>query len=442
MHFGAAEEDVEELQDAFLDLDDPDNEILDESKMAEIGDDDGELQEDEEEAQRCGAFDSADAGEHDTADEVEGAEDLNAIPDREPERDDALCVFRGRDGRPLHAIVVHPHDAHIFAASGESDEVYILRLAADGHTIETRAVLQGHSDTVSLLAFSPDGTCLASSGLDSVVALWSTSTWELQHCLRDLSGEILTLLWHPSSLVLLAGGEDAQAAMWNVAKGTLAMYFAGHSGPVTCMAWSPDHKKVLTGSGDGSVIVFSPKTGEQEAYITKGLSPHRAPVTALCLLGDDDRCVVGCEDGTMHIISLRSGRAVTSMQETHSQAIESLCISHSNAAEHVASPPLLLSASCDCSIAVWNTADLTLRVVLRVGESIIPAVWACCHFIVAGCSDGEVKVWDGRSLEQQPLVRLMGHRRMVLSLIVIEDAGMVATASDDGTVRFFASQFH
>ncbi|KAF8277398.1 putative WD domain, G-beta repeat [Trypanosoma cruzi] len=426
------EEEAEDPREAFLDLDDPNNVILDESKMAEIEDDDNDDDgggRGEEETQSCGARD---------VDEVGDAEDLNGIPDREPDRDDALCVFRGRDGHPLHAVTAHPHDTQIFAASGESDEVYILRLASDRHTVETRAVLQGHSDTVSLLAFSPDGTWLASSGMDSAVALWSTSTWELRHCLRDLSGEILTLLWHPSSLVVLAGGEDAQAAMWNVSKGTLAMYFAGHGGPVTCMAWSPDHKKILTGSGDGGVIVFNPKFGEQEAYITKGLSPDRASVTALCFLGDDDRCVVGCEDGTMHVVSLRAGRAVASMQETHSQAIESLCISHSSAAERISSPPLLISASCDCSIAVWNTADLTLRVVFNVGESVIPAVWAHGHFVVAGCSDGEVKVWDGRSLDQQPLLRFMGHRRMILSLTVREVSGVVATASDDGTVRFFS----
>ncbi|KAG8348886.1 WD domain [Trypanosoma vivax] len=468
------EADDEEEHGAFIDLSDAENVIVDESKLGPVDEEDGDdhgnydhsnssIAEGACLVRGCANTHGNENEECDTEDDC--AEDLNEVPDREPERDDALSVFTARDAAPVHAIVAHPSDASIFAAGGQSDEVYILQLSADCRAVKTAAVLQEvHTDTVSVLAFSPDGSRLASGGLDGVVAIWSTATWQLQHGLHDLSGELLSLLWHPSGLVLVAGADDGQAAMWNVLKGSLAMYFAGHSGAVNCTAWSPCRKRLVTGGGDGSVIIFAPRTGQQEAHIAKGLSPDRAAVTALCCLGDcdpgetsssklnalddyDDRCIVGCDDGTLHVVSLRTGRAVCSLQEVHNQAVESLQVNSgtlSGGSSYGGRSPdrsdlarLFLSASCDCKVAVWSVTDLSLRAVFHVGESVIPAVWAHGHLIVAGCSDGEVKVWDGRSQQQMPLARFMGHRRMVLHLAVVEHHGIIASASDDGTVRFF-----
>nr|CCC90716.1 unnamed protein product [Trypanosoma congolense IL3000] len=462
------------VQGDLIDLDDPGNEIVDEDKLAEISADDNDS--DDLTLRDNGTGESllrharkrraqADAHNEENSDDYEdvgnsdgevgdeegvddpNVEDLNEVPDCEPQRDDALTVFAAREAAPVHAIATHPKIPGVFVASGQSDEVYVLQLVGEG-TLNVNCILrEPHTDTISILAFSPDGSLLASGGLDGVIAIWSTATWELQHSLRELSGELLTLLWHPSGLVLVGGAEDGQAAMWNVKKGSLAMYFAGHSGSVACAAWTPCYKRLVTGGGDGNIAIFSPRTGQQEAYIAKGLSPDRAPVTALCCLGDingvsateeyDDRCVAGCADGTLHVVSLNTGRVVASMQEVHTQAIETLQTNMGADGVVASVPQLLLSSSCDCKVVVWSTVGLTPRTVIHVGESVVPAVWVRSSLVVAGCSDGEVKVWDGRSQQQEPLKRLMGHRRMVLSIAVAEELGIVASASDDGTVRLF-----
>jgi WD40 repeat protein len=422
-------EDIEEGEEAFIDLEDPDVDILDESALPVDDDDDDDegeenaagegraLQRDNEEGQQEGEEDLQQGAE---------MEDLNAAPDREPERDDAFATFVAPEKKPLHAIAVHPQQPSLFAVAGEGEEIYVLEVTDTTAEPLLKATLKGHKDTVSLLSFSPNGKLLASGSLDSTVGLWSTETWERVFSFTDLYGEIMTLLWHPSSLLLAAGADDAQAAMWNVLKGTLVMYFVGHRGAVTCTAWSPDVKKLITGSSDGSVSIFNPKTGEQEANIAKDLSPDNAGVTALQFV-NDDQCVLGCEDGTLHVISLRSGKVVTHLEELHEQAIESLAMSQNSL--------LLLTAGCDARVIVWNVADFTPRTVLEVGESVIPAVWSQAHLIAAGCSDGEVRVWDGRSSEQEPLSVLMGHRRMVLSLIT--SPTVLASTSDDGTAKFF-----
>ncbi|CBZ29800.1 conserved hypothetical protein [Leishmania mexicana MHOM/GT/2001/U1103] len=417
-------EDIEEAEEAFIDLEDPNIEILDEATLPEEDGDDASDVVDNHAGMDVQDRDNEEDGEslHLGAE----VEDLNAAPDHEPERDDAFATFVAPAKKPLHAITVHPQNERIFAVGGEGEEVYILELDDADKEPVLKATLTGHTDTVSLLSFSTNGEWMASGSLDSSVAVWSTATWERKHTLRDLYGEIMTLLWHPSSLILAAGADDAQAAMWNVVKGTLVMYFVGHRGAVTCTAWSPDVKKLVTGSSDGTVAVFNPKTGEQELSISKDLSPDNAGITALQFV-NDDQCVVGCEDGTLHVISLRSGKVATHFEDLHEQAIESLAMNRSSL--------LLLTASCDCRVIVWNVADFSPRTTLEVGESVIPALWSHSNLIAAGCSDATIRVWDGRSSAQEPLAVLMGHRRMVLSLVTTST--ILASTSDDGTAKFY-----
>ena len=74
--------------------------------------------------------------------------------------------------------------------------------------------LSGHTDTISGLAFSADGTALASAGMDGRVKVWEAATGR---CLQTLEGAGEAMDWvrgHPKGGVLLAGAADFSAWMW------------------------------------------------------------------------------------------------------------------------------------------------------------------------------------------------------------------------------------
>lgn len=493
---GPRRKEWDDNEEEILNLDDPNMEFLDNACEEEQALLEAECESTDDDSNAVN-----DAEENGIQAEV--AEDLNEVPDREPSWDGAFSTFSDPNGKPLHAIASHPMDPLLFAASGEGEVIYILRVAhplvqdssslprppmgvdnlgnnaikdlKDKEEEEENAVeekygttctlksnapvlvctLHGHTDTVSLLEFSGDGQWLASGSLDSTVGLWSTKSWERVHCFSDLYGEPLSLLWHPSSLLLVASSSDDQAVMWNILKGSVVMFYAGHRGGITTLSWSSDVKKLITGSSDGTISVFNPKTGVQELNVAKDVSPDQAGVTAMCVVGND-QVVVGCEDGTLHVVSLSVRKVVMHMEEIHDQAIESL--------QYHAHLHLLLSSSCDCQVVVWNTAGFSPRTCFHANESVIPCIWVK-DLLVAGCSDGQLRVWDGRATEQEPLATLDGHRRMIYGLAVCylahevtegDSSGaigmgdfrgnstsapnrvVVGTVSDDGCAKFFS----
>ena len=66
-------------------------------------------------------------------------------------------------------------------ASGSYDQTVKVWDAATGELVQT---LQGHSDAVSAVAFSGDGTRLASGSGDQMVKVWDAATGELVQTLQ------------------------------------------------------------------------------------------------------------------------------------------------------------------------------------------------------------------------------------------------------------------
>ena len=108
---------------------------------------------------------------------------------------------------------------------------------------------EGHSDEVTGVVFSPDGSQLASGSGDRTVRVWDVQTSQCQYTLEGHSGNIVSVVFSPDGSQLASGSRDRTVRVWDVQTGQCQHTLEGHSGNVTSVVFSPDGSQLASGSG-------------------------------------------------------------------------------------------------------------------------------------------------------------------------------------------------
>jgi WD40 repeat protein len=123
-----------------------------------------------------------------------------------------------------------------------------------------RGDLIGHSDAITACAWSPDSDKLATGSDDRTVRIWDSRSFKELHILRGHTGNesytagghrvvwgsITGLAWSPDGTRVASSGSDRKIYIWNVETGKKTAELLGHQGPVGVCAWSFDGSRVVT----------------------------------------------------------------------------------------------------------------------------------------------------------------------------------------------------
>jgi WD40 repeat protein len=117
-------------------------------------------------------------------------------------------------------------------------------------------MLQGHTETVNNLTFTPNSRTLLSGSSDGTLRVWDM---ERGQCLRILGGHMVSLLdidWSPDSTQLASCGADSLVKLWDAACGTVLKVLRGDRDWAQGVAWSPNGQilaSVLPSGGQGGI---------------------------------------------------------------------------------------------------------------------------------------------------------------------------------------------
>ncbi|MGQ0604202.1 MAG: nSTAND1 domain-containing NTPase, partial [Anaerolineales bacterium] len=119
-----------------------------------------------------------------------------------------------------------------------------------------RLTLTGHTGDVTGIAFSPDGTRLATASDDQTARVWDATTG---HELLTLSGHtapVYGIAFSPDGRRLATTSADQTARVWAAATGQELLTLSGHTGRVIGISFSPDGRLLATSSADQTARVW------------------------------------------------------------------------------------------------------------------------------------------------------------------------------------------
>ena len=277
-------------------------------------------------------------------------------------------------------------------------------------------------DELNFLVFSRDGATLA-AGTRIGVKLWDVATRTSFPTLSQFS--VSSVAFSPDGTILASGSsfaDEANIKLWNVENRNLVATLDGHTGGPTgvhSLAFSPSGDTLATGSGDQTIKLWD--VGNQTLITT--LTGHTSHVWSVAY-SPDGTLASGSRDGTVKLWDAATGTNTATLEGRTGRVLNVAFLADGT----------LLASSTDRGILLWDVATRTRSATLESGNTL--AFSPDGKILASGSGYGTLKLY---SVKTQESITSFGHPGRVSSPYGEFTINSVAFSSDGAMLASGAS---
>lgn len=313
-------------------------------------------------------------------------------------------------------------DGTTLAIGGNHAELVLYDL-----TTEQMRVLQGHQQSITSVAFSPNQPLLASSSHDHTVRLWDLRTGDTLQVWDGHQTMVQTVAFSPDGTWLASGGDDCTVRYWHLETAQCLGVFEGHREAVCAICISPDGKTLISGSEDSTIRHWDVSQGQ----CLKTLQGHEGAILTIALSPDGNTLASSSLNRRVRVWDLHSGNSLHT------------AIGYADYAYGLTFSPdgqTLAAGSSNSVVRLWDWQTQTCAQTLQ-GHSnwVWSTAWSPDGQQLASCGrDHSAKIWQVSS--GNCIKTLTDHDSGVMGVAWHPDGHLLATAGQDNTIRLWERQ--
>ncbi|KAI0891485.1 WD40-repeat-containing domain protein [Annulohypoxylon nitens] len=300
-----------------------------------------------------------------------------------------IATFVGaRDSDKTIGLVAFSPDGTILATDMGGVQIMLWDIATGEGT------LLGDHDRVSSIAFSHDGKHLASvsdnpdrSHHDNAVKMWDLSTRKCSKKFGTHVPESHSLAFSPNGSQLASSFEDGTIRLWDIVTSACTT-IEGFTKSATSIAFSPGRRQLASGYHGGEIKLWDLATGKCTAtgkHAALGYLYNR--ILSLSFSPNGSQLASGSWDSRIKIWDTTTMECLSTLK-AHRDGITEVAFSPDGSR--------LASGSGDGTAKVWDMASIKNLSTHKDHSSKVHCIAFSLDgsYVASGSYDGEIKVWD------------------------------------------------
>jgi WD40 repeat protein/serine/threonine protein kinase len=285
----------------------------------------------------------------------------------------------------VHSVAFSADGSRI--ATGEGTGLVRIWETATGKQLVS---LYGHKQAVNRVAFSPDGSQAASASDDKTARLWNIEKKEIIVEITQHVQAVTGVAFSPDGKTLATSSLDFHVMLWNTSSGERLKDMVAQAA-VYDVRFFPDGKKLLTGGGDSAIQMWDAENGAHIDTLA-----NTTTVIHELKISPDGRFVAIADNSGQVTVYTSQGEKLWSNRNFHLPRLLAANFAYTH---HIAFSPdstRLASGIWDDTVQIWAAENGAAAGLIDQYADFANTLEVSPNgkYLAAATTGGEVKVWD------------------------------------------------